>query len=122
VLLVEDEASVRSMAERSLRRHGYLVHSVPTAEEALQVVAAGAPFVLLVTDVVLPGMNGHALSRQLQEQLPELRVLFMSGYTQNMIERNGVLDAGLHFLQKPFSPAELALAVRRVLASPREPR
>ncbi|MEY4547975.1 MAG: hypothetical protein RL685_4170 [Pseudomonadota bacterium] len=122
VLLVEDEPTVRVMAERSLRRYGYLVHSAPTAEEALTLVATEEPFALLVTDVVLPGMNGRELSLRLAEHSPELRVLFISGYTQNMIERDGVLDSGMNFLQKPFLPSQLAAAVHRVLASPKEPQ
>jgi PAS domain S-box-containing protein len=120
VLLVEDEPSVRAMVERSLRRHGYVVHSAATAEDALELAAAEAPFALLVTDVVLPGMNGRDLSCRLAEHSPELRVLFISGYTQNTIERDGVLDSGIDFLQKPFLPAQLAAAVRTVLASPKE--
>jgi CheY-like chemotaxis protein len=122
VLLVEDEPSVRAMAERSLRQHGYLVHCAPTAEDALTLVAAEAPFALLVTDVVLPGMNGRDLSRRLATHSPELRVLFISGYTQNTIERDGVLDSGINFLQKPFLPGQLALAASKVLTSPKKPR
>ena len=115
VLLVEDEAPVRTVVERTLRKHEYRVASATTAEEALQLVDVEAPFDLLVTDVVLPGMSGRALSERLTQRMPELRVLFISGYTENAIVNGGVLDAGLHFLQKPFLPSELLEAVQAVL-------
>ncbi len=114
VLLVEDEPAVRAVAERALLRQGYRVHSVGTAEQALQLRGTEA-FDLLVTDVVLPGMDGRELALQLTLRWPELRVLFISGYTQNTIEHGGVLDPGISFLQKPFLPAELLAAIRKVL-------
>jgi two-component system cell cycle sensor histidine kinase/response regulator CckA len=115
VLLVEDEPSVRAVAERALGRHGYLVRSVGTAEEALRVASSEPAFALLVTDVVLPGMSGRDLARQLTQSWPKLCVLFISGYTQNTIEHGGVLDPGISFLQKPFLPLELLVAARKVL-------
>jgi len=115
VLLVEDEPSVRAVAERALERHGYRVRSVGTGEEALRLASSEAAFALLVTDVVLPGISGRELALQLTQHWPELRVLFISGYTQNTIEHGGVLDPGISFLQKPFLPAELLLAARKVL-------
>ncbi len=115
ILLVEDELPVRTVVERSLRRNGYEVVSVGTAEEALQLTDSGAPFDLLVTDVVLPTMGGRALSERLTARMPQLRVLFMSGYTENAIVHGGVLDPGIHFLQKPFVPSELLVAVRQCL-------
>jgi two-component system cell cycle sensor histidine kinase/response regulator CckA len=118
VLLVEDEPSVRMVAERALSRNGFIVCSATTAEEALRLIDAEAPFALLVTDVVLPGMSGRDLSRRLTQHSPGLRVLFISGYTQNMIEHDGELDSDIHFLQKPFLPAQLVRAVRQVLADP----
>jgi PAS domain S-box-containing protein len=115
VLLVEDEPSVRAVAERALARQGYRVRSAATAEEALQQYGEQT-FDLLVTDVVLPGMSGRELALQLTLRWPDLRVLFISGYTQNTIEHGGVLDPGISFLQKPFLPVELLVAARRVLS------
>jgi CheY-like chemotaxis protein len=121
VLLVEDEAPVRSVVQRSLVDHGYQVRSATTAEEALRFVETEPAFDVLVTDVVLPGMGGRALSERLLEQMPNLRVLFISGYTENAIVHGGVLDPGLHFLQKPFLPSDLLRAVRSVLEEPATP-
>jgi nitrogen-specific signal transduction histidine kinase/CheY-like chemotaxis protein len=115
VLLVEDEPSVRAVAERTLARQGYCVRSAGTAEEALQRHAEES-FELLVTDVVLPGLSGRELALKLTRRWPELRVLFISGYTQNTIEHGGVLEPGISFLQKPFLPVELLVAVRKVLS------
>jgi PAS domain S-box-containing protein len=114
VLLVEDEPAVRAVAERALTRQGYRVRSLGSAEEALR-QAGSDGFDLLVTDVVLPGQNGRELARQLTQKWPSLRVLFISGYTQNTIERDGVLEPGISFLQKPFLPVDLVAAARKVL-------
>ena len=122
VLLVEDEAPVRSVVERTLLKQDYRVTSATTAEEALRLVQNEAPFDLLVTDVVLPGMGGRALSEHLTQRTPGLRVLFISGYTENAIVNGGVLDPGLHFLQKPFLPGELLQAVQDVLHDSPESR
>lgn len=89
--------------------------SAGNAEEALTLTESGAVFDLLVTDVILPTMGGRALSELLTARIPGLRVLFMSGYTENAIVHGGVLDAGIHFLQKPFVPSELLSAVRQCL-------
>jgi two-component system cell cycle sensor histidine kinase/response regulator CckA len=117
VLLVEDEAPVRAVIERTLRKHGYEVTSVTTAEEALAIVQREPEraFALLVSDVVLPGMSGRALSEELAKLMPKMSVLFISGYTENAIVHGGVLDAGIHFLQKPFLPADLLRTVQAVL-------
>jgi two-component system, cell cycle sensor histidine kinase and response regulator CckA len=119
VLLVEDEPSVRAIAERALKRHGYHVRSAGTGEEALHLASSEAPFALLVTDVVLPGLSGRELARQLTQRSPQLRVLFISGYTQNTIEQGGVLEPGISFLQKPFLPVHLMFAVSKVLDAER---
>lgn len=116
VLLVEDEAPVRSVVERALLMHGYQVTSATTAEEALRIAETESAFELLVSDVVLPGIGGRALSERLTERMPELRVLFISGYTQNAIVHGGVLDPGIQFLQKPFLPSELLRAVQKALS------
>jgi two-component system cell cycle sensor histidine kinase/response regulator CckA len=89
-------------------------------EQALQRSAAHPGVIhLLVTDVVMPGMNGRQLATLLREQRPELRVLFMSGYTDDAIVRHGVLDARTPFLAKPFMPVALGQKVREVLDAPR---
>ena len=118
VLLVEDEAPVRSVIQRTLEKHGYKVTSASTAEEALRLANREPPFALLVSDVVLPGMGGRALSEQLLQRIPGLRVLFISGYTENAIVHRGILEAGIHFLQKPFLPAELLSAIQLALRGP----
>lgn len=116
VLLVEDEDPVRAVVERTLRDQGYIVVSASSAEKALTLVRQETPFDVLVTDVVLPGISGRAFAEQLQRETPKLRVLYMSGYTQDTMGQGGVLDEGLQFLQKPFVPRDLLTALRRVLA------
>lgn len=115
VLLVEDEALVRSVVERTLQRASYRVSVAPTAEEALVLADREAPFDLLITDVMMPGISGWELSKRLTERWPGLRVLYISGYTDDVINGGGVLAHGLPFLQKPFLPADLLVAVRKLL-------
>jgi two-component system, cell cycle sensor histidine kinase and response regulator CckA len=116
VLLVEDEDAVRALAEVVLERNGYQVITARTAADAIGIAStAGRKFDVLVTDVMMPNMSGPQLERRLRELLPDLRVLFMSGYTANAIVDQGLLETGAPFLSKPFSPTSLALAVRAVL-------
>jgi CheY-like chemotaxis protein len=117
VLIVEDEAPVRAVVERTLGRHGYQVVSVSTAEEALALANEHPGFDLLVTDVVLPGISGRELAQRLSVTRP-LRVLLVSGYTEDAIVHGGMLDPRIHFLQKPFQRAELLAAVRKLLDLP----
>jgi two-component system cell cycle sensor histidine kinase/response regulator CckA len=116
VLLVEDEAAVRQLATRVLRMQGYQVTEASSAEEALRTLE-GAPgsIDLLVTDVIMPGMNGRELHRRLSEARPGLRVVFMSGYSWDVVTRRGVLEEGTHFLDKPFTVDALARKVREAL-------
>jgi two-component system cell cycle sensor histidine kinase/response regulator CckA len=117
VLLVEDELSVRTLATRVLRDLGYTVLEASSGDEALARVQThvGAAIDLLLTDVVMPRMGGRVLAEQLTAQYPQLRVLFMSGYTDNAIVQHGQLEPGISFLRKPFSPTALARKVREVL-------
>ena len=116
VLVVEDEPAVRELASRALSAVGYQVLQAPSGREALEEAARTAgPVHLLVTDVVMPDMSGQKLAEALKRARPETRVLYMSGYTENTIVHHGVLDAGVHFLAKPFTPAAIQERVREVL-------
>ncbi len=116
ILLVEDEEAVRAVTRESLRRHGYSVLDAPSAEAALEVSGSfGGRIELLLTDVVMPGMSGRALADRLATHRPDTKVLYMSGYTDDAIVQHGVLEPGLHYLQKPFTPDILATRVRQVL-------
>ncbi|MGD9548147.1 MAG: ATP-binding protein [Candidatus Krumholzibacteriia bacterium] len=116
VLLVEDDPTLRNLIGKTLTRGGYIVHAAGTGEEALAAVKTEglAPAVLL-TDVVMPGMNGRTLSDHLGGVIPGLKTLFMSGYTDNAIIHHGVLDAGIFFLQKPFTSDSLLASIQELL-------
>ncbi len=115
VLLVEDEAPLRRVAVRVLKRAGYNVLEAGNGLDALAKVETGVKVDLLITDVVMPMMGGSELAAKLRERDPDLAVLFVSGYTENAIVHHGVLDANIIFLQKPFQPDELLRRVRQVL-------
>jgi PAS domain S-box-containing protein len=116
ILLVEDNEGVRDLAFRVLRNKGYVVLEAADGHEALQIFEAQArPIHLLLTDVVLPDLNGSTLAQQLTQKQPDLKILFTSGYAGDAIVRHGVLSADLAFLAKPFTPTALAYKVRRVL-------
>ena len=117
VLLVEDEPAVRNVTRAQLESLGYRVIACANAAEALQVVEAlSEPVDLLLTDVVMPGMNGRELAARIAERQPGLRVLFTSGYGEEVIARHGVLETGVLLLQKPFALSRLASLVREALA------
>jgi len=119
VLLVEDEADLRDLAREILEAHGYAVLTAGGPEEALRLVAGfGDPIHLLLTDVVMPQMSGRELATRLAPGHPDMKVLYMSGYTDDVIVGHGVLDPGLAFLAKPFTPRTLAGKVRDVLEAP----
>jgi PAS domain S-box-containing protein len=116
VLLVEDEEMVRKLARRILERQGYTVIEASDGGAAyLACTKHEGPLHLLLTDVVMPSMNGRELYEKLQEQRPELKVLYMSGYTANVIAHHGVLEEGTDFLQKPFTVKSMTHKVRQVL-------
>ena len=118
ILIVEDEGAVRRMAGRALAAQGYAVLEAENGAEALEVLArADGPVDLVLTDVVMPILNGRELAERLAAERPRLRVLFMSGYTDDDVIRRGLLDPAAPFLQKPFMPADLARKVREVLDS-----
>ena len=118
VLVVEDEPALLRLSLRTLGALGYRVLTATTADEALAIVTAGRePVHLLLTDVVLPGMNGRSLAEQLTGRISNLKCLFVSGYPNGAMGSGGVLDEHIHFLQKPFSPKALAEKVRQVLES-----
>ena len=117
LLLVEDEATVRSLVRRVLESYGYNVLEAGNAKDAL-VLSSGFPgsIDLLVTDVIMPGrMSVRDLVKQLVRARPETKVIYTSGYSDDMIVKRGLLDPGVHFVQKPFTPAVLAQKVRQVL-------
>jgi CheY-like chemotaxis protein len=116
ILLVEDDMAVREVARRILQRQGYSVLEAQNGQEALRLMAHHpGPIDLLLTDVVMPGMSGKALAEQGLALIPHLKTLFMSGYTDETIAHHGVIDPGVAFLQKPFSPVSLARKVRAAL-------
>jgi PAS domain S-box-containing protein len=116
VLLVEDEPAILSVGQIMLERLGYRVLAASHPQEAVRLAKDARERIdLLITDVVMPGMNGRDLARRLQAHQPPLKVLFMSGYTADVITRQGVLEEGVEFIQKPFSYRELAQRVRGVL-------
>jgi two-component system, cell cycle sensor histidine kinase and response regulator CckA len=119
VLLVEDEEMLLKLAETMLVRLGYEVLIAAAPDEAIRLAAERAGEIhLLMTDVVMPGMNGRELARQLRSVCPNLKQLFMSGYTADVIAHHGVLEEGVHFIQKPFSMKDLASKLREVLDQP----
>jgi len=116
VLLAEDEHLVRSLARKVLEQAGYTLLVAAGGPEALQVAALyDGPIHLLLTDVVMPEMSGRELMHRLTLVRPGLRVLYMTGYSDEAVARHGLLDPGTGFMQKPFTPESLARKVREVL-------
>lgn len=117
ILLAEDEAPVRDIVARTLRRHGYTVEETHDGHEALtRWSAAPDSFDLVLTDVVMPVMGGWELGQRLRERRPDVRLIYMSGYSDEVMAQHGVTDPGeLALLQKPFAPRDLLKALRERL-------
>jgi DNA-binding NtrC family response regulator len=113
---VEDEKSILKMTKIMLEQFGYTVLSASSPAEAIQIGASNPSEIhLLITDVVMPEMSGRDLAEKLLNMYPNLKCLFMSGYTANVIAHHGVLDEGVQFIHKPFSCQNLAAKVREIL-------
>jgi two-component system, cell cycle sensor histidine kinase and response regulator CckA len=118
VLVVEDEASVRALIAEVLERRGYRVLTAENGDSALEIAEGRVdPIDLLLTDVVMRGMSGRELANRLLPTRPDTKVLFMSGYTDDAIVHHGVLDPGIEFIQKPFTPDALTVRIRQLLDS-----
>jgi len=119
ILLVEDEPDLRELTEMVLSDRGYTVIGAPSPAEAERLAGDnGAEIHLLLTDVVMPGISGRELAKRLTGRFPNLRVMYMSGYTYNVIAQDGTLEEGISFLQKPFTPQALTEKVREALDRP----
>ena len=118
ILLVEDEDMVRAVAERALTRQGYTVVAVGDGDEGLEAVRGGQKFDLVVSDVVMPTMDGPAMAREIRKLHPRLPVLFMSGYAEEQLRREIDIDS-MHFIAKPFSVQQIAKKVEQVLRASR---
>jgi two-component system cell cycle sensor histidine kinase/response regulator CckA len=116
ILLVEDEEAVRSFAARALTSRGYRVYEASTGVEALEVMEeSGGQVDLVVSDVVMPELDGPSLLRELRKTRPELKIIFVSGYAEEAFKKNLSEGETFHFLPKPFSLKELAVAVKETL-------
>jgi two-component system cell cycle sensor histidine kinase/response regulator CckA len=115
VLVVEDEPSLRNLVAEILELQGYEVIVAANPVEALEIVAVTPGIDLLLTDLIMPGFNGRELAEQVTELLPSAGILFMSGYADEAVTRNGALELGAAYLEKPFSAADLGKKVRAIL-------
>lgn len=116
IMVVEDEPVILKMGKETIERLGYTVLTADNPNSALEIAMEYDKNIdLLITDVVMPDMNGRDLSSQLTKSYPGLKTLYMSGYTADVISRKGVLDEGVHFIQKPFSLQDMAVKVREFL-------
>jgi two-component system cell cycle sensor histidine kinase/response regulator CckA len=117
ILFVEDDESIRALGARALRQHGFTVLPARHGVEALQLAGDRELHIdLLITDIVMPGLSGHELAKQLQQARPDLKMLYTSGYTDDAIALRDILVTGPAFIQKPYSLESLASKVRAVLS------
>jgi CheY-like chemotaxis protein len=115
ILVVEDDPNVRAYVVEALSDIGYRVVEASDAEAALTVFASNTEIQLMLTDVVMPGMNGRVLAEMVKQSHPAVKTLFMTGYSRNAIVHQGRLDPGVSLIQKPFSQASLAARIRSLL-------
>jgi len=119
ILLVEDELGVRQLVREMLHRLGYKIHEASNGADAVRIFAQHQNTIdLLLTDVIMPQMSGRDLAERLKALQPLLKVLYISGYTDDMLAHHGVLESNVYLLQKPFAPDELAKKLREVLDAP----
>jgi CheY-like chemotaxis protein len=119
ILLVEDAESLRDLTRVLLEDNGYTVFVAENGAEAIELAERkGQPIHLLLTDVVMPGMSGREVASYLTAKRPDMRVIYMSGYTNDVIAHHGVLDSGMSFIEKPFSQETLMRKLREVLDRP----
>jgi len=115
ILVVEDDGGLRELARRLLHRQGYTVLLAANADEALGLIEKEKAIDLLLTDVVMPGASGPELTRRIVELRPSMKVIYMSGYTEESIVRHGVLNPGIAFVHKPFTSETLGRKIREAL-------
>lgn len=118
ILLADDDEMLRNLAVAMLKQLGYRVFAAASPQQASALIKEHKDIVLLITDVVMPEMNGKKLFETLKTELPHLQCLFMSGYTSNVIVHRGIVDEGVNFIQKPFSKQDLSIKIRQVLNLP----
>ena len=119
ILLVEDAEPLRDLTRVLLKNNGYTVLVAESGAEAIELAEHDdQPIHLLLTDVVMPGMSGREVASYLTAKRPEMRVIYMSGYTNDVIAHHGVLDSGISFIEKPFSQETLMRKLREVLDRP----
>jgi len=119
ILLVEDEPEVRNVICRVLGKHGFTVLQASDGQDALQLLSQQTePIDLLISDVVMPNMNGIELRKRLLETRPDLKVIFLSGYPEGMLQRETLATANTYLMEKPFTPGQLADKVKGVLGLP----
>ena len=116
VLLAEDDATIRRMIQLTMESEGYTILAATDGQEAIEISSSYEGDIhLLLTDVIMPKMNGQELANTMLQSRPEMEVIFMSGYTDDAISHHGVLEPGVHFIQKPITPSILAKKLREVL-------
>jgi two-component system cell cycle sensor histidine kinase/response regulator CckA len=121
ILLVEDEDAVRVFAARALKNKGYKVVEARTGEQALDILRDSPAVDLMITDMMMPGMDGGTLARLIRVERPEIRIIVISGYSEEVARGDIVDTAAFHFLPKPFSLGQLASKVKEVLAETQNP-